>query len=570
MAYFVLATIVVLFILLYKEVFRPSVLFSACLCLFLLLNLIDIESFCANYVNTSLLSLLLLLIIASIISRSELVNYVYSKLTPSKTCLFGLSVLSTVISAFVVNALVVSIAIKTLHNKDYCRKFLLPLGYITLLGGTCTLIGTSTNLIINGLVISYKLPPLDFFVFAYVGVPVVLVGLLYLTIVSPKILKENNHIDFSPGEDYFLEAKVLSQSSLIAKTVTQNKLRNLENIYLAEIIRNDTLIAPVHPQEIIYENDILIFIGDIKNVKDLNRFDGLEIFDQKDDILNQNLVWAVLSNTSILTGKTIKEVNFRSLFDAAVVAVRRGSEKLSGKIGSIILKPGDYLILATGDDFAKNDAVTRNFLVTSQVEINDKLSIKKSLILIALFITGIVLNIAGIITLFKVLILLLFIFLLLKFTDLNEIRKSFNLDLLILIGSALGVAQVLVNSGAAEIVSNLIIAVSSNFGIYGTFIGIYFLTLILTEAIHNNAAAALVFPIAYSTAIGYDVNPMPFIMAVVYGASASFITPYGHHVNLMIYNTGNYKPVDYFKLGLPLSIIYSILVLLLVPYFFKF
>lgn len=570
MTLFVLFAIVIMFVLLYKDVLKPSILFFGCLSLFLVFDLINLKTFLGNFVNPSLLSLLLLLIIAAIISKSDLLAYLYEHTLPKKRNIFKLSALAASVSAFVVNALVASIAIKTIHNRENSHRLLLPIAYMAILGGTCTLVGSSTNLILNSFVVSYDLPSIDLFAFASIGVPVTIAGLIYLTFFSGILLKNSEVKPKENLDEYFLEVKVLPGSSLIGNSVGQNKLRNLDNIYLAEILRNENLISPVSPREIIYENDILIFTGEIQNIKDLSKFDGLEIFDQDNEILKQNLIWGVVSNTSNIAGKTIKEVNFRSLFDAAVVAVKRGSEKLSGKIGSIKLKPGDYLILATGDDFSKNESVRHNFFVTSQLEIVEKLSITKSIILLLLFITGIFLSAIGLITLFKMLIVLLFLCLVLKLTSFSEIRKAFNLDLLILVGSALGIAKVLIDSGVAELVSSLIINVSSNFGVYGTLVGIYLLAVLFTEIIHNNAAAALVFPVAYASAVTLDVNVMPFIMAVAFGAAASFITPYGYHVNLMVYSTGNYKPVDFLRLGLPLSIIYSILVLLLIPVFFKF
>jgi di/tricarboxylate transporter len=535
-----------------------------------MLNQISVRQFLVNFINPSLINLILLIIISGVIAKSNL-SAVFRRLNYGKKRNFlKLSLFSGFLSAFVNNTVVVSLAIKTLLKHKNAAKILLPVTYIAILAGTCTLIGTSTNLILNGLVVENGLPELEIFDFAYVGIPLFIAGSLYLILAYNRILSDKELTPVYNGTNYFLEACVQNNSSLIGKSIKENRLRNLENLYLAEIIRNNKLISPVRPDEIIEENDILVFTGDIDNIKDLQKIEGLKIFEDRNAVLKDNLIWAVLSHNSYLVGKTIKEASFRANFDAAVVAVKRGHEKLSGKIGSIKMKTGDYLILAVGEDFHKNEDLHDHFYITSDVEVTEKLNAKQSLFVLITFIAGIIISAIGLISLFKVLMILLFLYLFSGLLAINEMKKLFNLDLLVLVGSALGISKVLIDSGAATLVADSIIHLSAGAGIYGSLIGIYLLTLIFTEIITNNAVAALVFPIAYSTAISLGVNPLPFIMVVAYGASASFITPWGYHANLMVYNTGNYKPADFFKLGLPLSIIYSILVIILVPVFFKF
>jgi di/tricarboxylate transporter len=469
------------------------------------------------------------------------------------------------------NTLVVSVAINTLYNNRNVSKILLPISYISIIGGTCTLIGTSTNLIINSFVIESNLKPLKLFDFAYVGIPLVIVGILYIIFFSRKLLPETPQKDEKKDSNYFLEAKVLKDSNLIGKTVKENRLRNLESLFLTEILRGNDLITPVSPDEEIKEGDLLIFTGEISNIKDLQKFKGLQVFEEESDVLKDNLVWVVLSHRSDLTGKKIKDSHFRSRFDAAVVAVKRGQKKLTGKIGNIKLQAGDYLILATGDDFyKKDDLLHENFYSFSKLHLINKLNRNQTLIVLLSFFIAILCSAIGLISLFNALIILMFFYFFMKILNVSEMRSAFNIDLLLLIGSALGIAKVLIDTGTAKMISDQIIMIFGSYGVYGSFIGIYLLTVIFTEIITNNAAAALVFPIAYSTAMTLGVDPLPFIMAVVYGASASFITPYGYQTNLMVFSTGNYKPVDFLKFGLPLSIVYSIVVIILVPVFFKF
>lgn len=570
MAYFVLISIFLLIILLYKNVLRPSLIFFGFLCLFLMLDLISITSFLSNFINISLISLILLLVVTTVLAKLDFVSLLNKIDGKNKYDLLKLLGLTSLISAFINNTLVTSLALKSLYKHKQVRALLLPITYITIIAGASTLVGTSTNLIINSFVIKSDLNPLSIFDFSYVGIPLIIAGIVYLLLFSNKFLKPQVLQKQKEEPHYFLEAKIQPGSSLISKTIEQNKLRNLENIFLAEILRNNVLISPVSPDEIIEENDILIFTGDITNIKDLQNFDGLDIFEEENEILKNNLVWAVLSHNSYLVDKTIKETNFRSLFDCAVVAVRRGSEKLSGKIGRIKLQAGDYLILAIGKDFFKNDRINDNFYICNEIQVNNKLNSKDGLIVIISFIISIALSAMGFISLFKVLIILLFFYILLKYITFEESLKAFNFDLLLLIASALGISTVLIDTGAASLVSNAIIKVASNYGVVGCFVGVYLITIIFTQIIHNNAVVALVFPVAYSLAVNLGVNPLPFIMAVAYGASACFVSPYGYHVNLMVLSSGSYQPKDFFVFGMPLLIIYSLIVLFLTPLFFSF
>ncbi|MGD9580891.1 MAG: SLC13 family permease [Vampirovibrionia bacterium] len=570
MSYFVLLSIITLIILLYKNVSRPSILFFSYLCLYLIMNLISVKSFLFNFTNISLITLILLLVITSVLAKLDIL-YLLNKIDgTNKYTLLKLGLATSLISAFINNTLITSLALKSLHKHKHVRLLLLPITFLTIIGGTVTLIGTSTNMIVNSLVTNYGLKTLDMFQLSYVGIPLVIAGLIYLILFSDKILKIHEKQETIKEPNYFLEAKINIKSPLIGKSIEENKLRNLENIFLAEIIRNNILISPVSPDEIIEENDILVFTGDINNIKDLQKFDGLEIFEEENEILQNNLIWAVLSHNSLLIDKTIKESNFRSIFDCAVVAVKRGKEKLSGKIGNIKLSAGDYLILAVSKDFYKNDRIKENFYICNELQINDKLKSRDSYIVIFSFIIAVIISAIGIISLFKALIILLFLYIALKYITIQEILKSFNYELLILVGSALGISNVLMDSGAAKLVSDTVINLTSYYGVEGCFVGIYLLTILFTQIMHNNAVVALVFPVAITLTTNLGVNPLPFIMAILYGASASFISPYGYQVNLMVLNSGYYKPKDFFILGLPLIIIYSIIVLLLVPYFFKF
>ncbi|MDD2782530.1 SLC13 family permease, partial [Sulfuricurvum sp.] len=383
--------------------------------------------------------------------------------------------------------------------------------------------------------------------------------------VLPDVANENES-----RAEYFLEARVSENSPMQGKTIYENGLRNLEHLFLAEIIRSDRLISPVSPDTLIEAGDVLVFAGDVVHVDTLRRFSGLELYKDKANLTESNLVEAIISHDSTLLGQTIKEADFRAKFDAAVVALRRGDEKLSGKMAHQILHAGDSLVLAVGNDFHRRSNLKKNFYIVSDIEAVNHLSSKHGWIAMVAFALVIAASALGILSLLKGLLLLMGLYLFFGFIGVMEIKRMFPFDLLIIIGSSLGIAVVLQNSGAAADLAAVLNLFFSDYGAYGTFIGVFFLTLIMTEFMTNNAAAALVFPIALATAESMGVSPWPFIMAVAYGASASFLSPFGYQTNLMVFSVGGYSLKDFFKIGVPVSIVYSAVAIIMIPLVFPF
>lgn len=564
-----------LFILLVKTKIHPSLLFASFLFLFFLLNYIKVEEMLNNFVNPSLVSLILLLILAQVINKTFLHDSLSRLLTKNKSLsptIFRLGLLAGSLSAFINNtAVVASFLAPVKTNRRFPpSKLLIPLSYSAILGGTVTLIGTSTNLIVNSFVIASGLPSLRIFDFIYIGIPLLLAGVLYLSLGAHRLLpaiKEKK----APPSRFFLEARVLPGSRHCGKTVQENNFRNLESLFLAEIIRHGKLISPVTPDEIIGEGDILVFVGEINRLKDIEKFHRIQVFEEENwKILEKNLVEAIISHNSTLIGKSIKEVNFRARFDAVAVAVKRGEQKLSGKIGSIKLQPGDSLVLAAGHDFGTKEDLKNHFYFINPLPLIKKLNTTQSFVAIGLFLGAIISTTVGIIPLVKSLMIVLFLYFILGFLTLEEIKENLHFELIILIGSAIGIAEIMIRSGAAQQVAQVIMSIFNPLGTWGSLVGVFLLTQLMTLFITNNATAALSFPIGYTTALSLGVNPLPFIMAVAYGASGNFLTPYSYQTNLMVYGPGHYRFHHYLQTGLPLAVIYGIITCGLIPFFFPF
>lgn len=536
------------------------------------LGLVDTAEVLAKATNSGLVTLILLLLVSVGLEKLSWLTRLAGKLiTPNYAAsLLRMGFFAALFSAFVNNTAVVATLAHTVRSNrlHHASKLLLPLSYAAILGGTVTLIGTSTNLIVSSFLEDATGQGLAFGDFLLVGSAVTAVGLVVI-LLSSRLLPEGSsqHIDIN---EYLIEVEVSPDSSLVGKSILQNGLRELEDIFLVEIVRGNYLISPVAPQEYIEAGDKLIFSGDIKKVNALEAYDGLQLFAVEEGLLRTNMTEVIVMPGATIEGKTVKESGFRSLFDAAVVGMRRGGKRLSGKLGNITIQAGDNMMLAVGPDFNERKNLDKNFLV-----INDSVGEIKTTPFQDFFITGILMLViglasVGLIPLIKGVIFLLVCMLALGVVRSSELRRRFPFQLAVIIASALTLSQALTNSGLMSILAEGLHANLAGLGPYAALVGIYLGTLLLTELMTNNAAAALSFPIAFGLAESYGISHMPLIMAVAYGASASFLTPYGYNTNLMVQNLGGYELRDYFRFGLPLSLCYSATVLVMIPLVFPF
>lgn len=552
---------------------RPVFLFSSAISLLYLLDMISLGEALNHYTNEALATLVLLIMLVLAIEKTQLFASLGQRVLSGsyRLALLKLGFTAGLVSSVSNNTAVVASFMSTVKNQSKLppSRLLIPLSYASIWGGTLTLVGTSTNLVLNGLVIENGLPALSMFDFTAIGLPIFLGCMILLLIIAPRALP-SRAVDSSESKTYFLEAKVQSDAPLIGKSLLDNGFRNLVDLFLVEIIRDQHIISPVSPEEIIEAGDLLIFAGDITNIQTLNQFKGLSIFDDDSSNLSKNLSEVVVSHNATITGRPLREVNFRAMFDAAVVAVRRGDQRLAGGLGKIKLQSGDSLVLATGHDFHSRHNLPRNFIVLGGVNTREHLPTTTEYTITASFIAVIALSALAILPLFKGLLIMLGGLIATKVISVNEIRRHFPFELIVVIGAALGFAQVMQDSGVATLLANLILTAPMAQGTYPALIACFILTLLLTELVTNNAAAVLVFPIALSMASQYQSDSMPFIMAVAFGASASFITPHGYQTNLMVYSAGNYQLTDYLKTGLPISLLYSLIALITIPMVYPF
>jgi len=535
-------------------------------------GLVDTTEVLDKASNSGVITLVLLLLVSTGLEKlSWLTRLSHKLVVPSYIgSLLRIGSATAFFSAFINNTAVVATLAHTIRNNRHhpASKLLIPLSYTAILGGTMTLIGTSTNLIVSSFLEDATGTGLAFFDFLAVGASVTVFGMLAL-LVSSRFLPAHDS-DAMDVNEYVIEAEVSETSLLIGKSVLENKLRDLEDLFLVEIVRESYLISPVTPQEHIEAGDKLIFSGDIKQLQVLEAFDGLQLFAVEEGLLRENMMEVIVMPNATIDGKTVKENAFRSVFDAAVVGMRRGGKRLSGKLGDITIQAGDSMMLAVGPDFNERKNLDKNFVI-----INDSVGDIQTTPFQNYLITGVLLIVIVLATLevaplIKGVAFLLMCMLATGVVSGSELRRRFPFELWLIIASALTLSQALTNTGMVMVMTNMLQNNLSALGPYGALICIYLGTLFLTEVMTNNAAAALSFPVAFGLAESYGVSFMPFVMVVAYGASASFLTPYGYTTNLMVQNLGSYEFRDYFRSGLLVSIVYSAVVIFLVPKLFPF
>lgn len=549
---------------------RPAGIFAACTLLLVVSQQLKVEEVLTNMTNTGLVALILLLLVSHSIDKTTLIvrlgrQIISSSYVSSFWKMFALTFSS---SALLNNTAVVASLISPINQNQLHApsKLLIPLSYAAILGGTVTLIGTSTNLIVDSFLIEHGHPGFNFFDFTIFGLTAGLSCGLLLFILSPLLPTfESKHNDY---KHYLLEADVEPHSELVGKSVEENHLRNLPELFLIEIVRRGNVISPVKPTMVIEENDRLIFTGNATKINTLAHIKGLTTFAETNGLLEDNLTEVIISNRSTIRNKTIKQVGFRALFDAGVVAIRRDGESISGKLGELTLQAGDFLLLATGNDFQKRENVAKNFFIVSEQKITRKLKTWQESFTWFGFLTAIILAATSQVSLVTGLLFYAASLVLLNVSSMSEIKRNIPLNLIIVIVGALSLATALENSGVIALSTDLLTPIIGDMNPVYALVMIYVMTVLLTEFVTNNAAAALMFPFAYGLVEAMQLPIMPFALAVAFAASASFISPYGYQTNLIVFSASHYKFSDFAKIGLPISILYGCVVLTMLAWFY--
>ncbi len=575
----ILVFIVILFILisLYWGVLGPGFTFVIAISILGFAGILTPGEILSGFANEQIAVVIMLLLIGDIIRQTAVIEVIFDRIFKNAKSYTGfmnrMVIIMSFFSAFLNNTPLVAVMMP--YVNSWCKrnniapsKFLMPLSFAAILGGCATLIGTSTNLIVNGLVedqmVFPLLEPLKIFDFTLVGFPMMVIGFFYFWAFGDKLLPDRSkedHTHESLTREYIVEAKVRSGSHLVGKSIKEASFSSTKSFTLVEIIRDQIKILSFSENFILAEDDILVFSGDTNAIAEMIKSkSGLQIPEvgMMSKRRRTEIVEIVISQNSSLIGKTIKTVNFRSKYDAAVIAVHRNGVMLQEKLSSIMLRAGDVILLFAGEDFLVRSENTMDFYFISRVRGFVKLEWYKTAVLLGGLFLSIILSAFGIIRLFMGLLVVIIASLALKITNPKDLSKSIDYNLAIIIVMSLALGAAMVKSGAADLLAESILSMFLPLGTIGILFGIFFITSILAAYITSKAAAAIIFPISLTMAANLDLNPLPFVLVVAFASAANFMTPIGFQTNLMVFGPGGYKFKDFMRVGGPLTFIYMI------------
>lgn len=553
----------------------------------LLLGVITADEALMGMSNEGMATVAILFIVARGLGQTGVVGWISSALlgrtsstsTAQLRLMLPVAGLSTVLNNTpVVAMLVPAVSDWAKRNGLSVSQLMIPLSYAAIVGGTCTLVGTSTNLVINGMLTDQAgHAGLAMFDLAWVGVPCVLVVVAFTVAFSRWLLphrEDSNQPVFEDARQYIVEMEVEKDSPLANRSIEEAGLRQLPGMYLIEIDRNGSLITAVSPREILRAGDHLIFAGDVRSVVDLKNIHGLKVAEKQVFKLNSGvnsrcLVEVVISPNFPSLGQSVRDIGFRNLFAAAIIAVAREGERIKSKIGDIELKAGDTLLLETHDEFVAQQRYSKNFLLVSQIEDSRPIRHEQRNVAAGIMLAMVFVVTVGLLSMFKAAMLAAGLMLLTRCIKVQDARQSVDWQILLVIAASIALGGALDKTGAATVIAESMTGLVSGSAM-GSMIMLFIVTATFSAVISNLAAAVLLFPVAVASSQQLGVDLMPFAVTLMVAASTCFATPIGYQTNLMVYGPGNYRFTDFVKIGLPLTVLVGVTTVLIVPLIWSF
>lgn len=584
--WFTLALVLGCFVLFAKTRIAPDVITSGALTLLLVSGILTPSEALAGFANPGMLSVAVLYVVVSGLTETGAVGQISQMLLgrprSERGAQLRLMVPVAALSAVLNNTPVVAVFIPAVtdwakRNRLSLSKLLIPLSYASIAGGTCTLLGTSTNLVVNGL---YRertgTSGLGVLELAWIGIPIVIVVVVFLLVVSRWLLpaRASAVTTFEDVRHYTVEMMVEPNAGLLGKSIEQAGLRQLPGLFLVEIERAGRVIPAVSSNELLYAHDRLVFAGVIDSVMDLQQVRGLtpatdQVFKLDGPRQDRCFVEVVLSNQCPLIGQSVREGRFRSRYNAVIIALSRQGERVAGKIGDMVLEPGDTLLLESHLDFVLQQRDSRDFLVVSQLGDQHPPHHQRAPWALGIVIAMVITAGLGLLSMLEAALLAAGAMIMTGCVSGRVARRAPDRQVLVVIATSFALGAALEKTGAAAVLANALIGLAQ--GQTWLALALVFLaTALLTALATNNVAAVLAFPIALDTAAQMQAEPTAFIVSVMIAASASFATPIGYQTNLMIYSVGGYRFGDFVRLGTPLTLLVALVTVGLAPLVWPF
>lgn len=523
----------------------------------------------SGFSNPAPITVAALYVIAGAIDRTGAIEPVVSRLLgrPGKVRadlarLLGPSALGSAVLANTPIVAMLTPAVTRWADREQrsASKYLIPLSYATILGGSLTAIGTSTNLVASGLLQEAGFEALGLFELAQIGGPLLIIGLIVIIALAPRLPARRRPAEPEGGRAYTATMLVEHGGPLDGKSVAEAGLRQLKSLFLAQIERTDTTIAPVLPGQALRGGDVLLFAGQVDDVVELQRKSGLCPADNAaskalEESGSTGYFEVVLGPSSPVVGRTAAEVGFRERYGGAILAVHRSAAMVSGQPGNIRLRAGDTLLVVAARTFKGRWRNTGDFLLVSRLQAELPSASKKAPLALASLAVAAGLPLFGLLSVARSTILAAILLVAVGVLRPREARDAVDVNVVLMIGGAFGLGAAVRETGLAARIADGLLNITSDLGTIGVVVGLVLTTMILTELITNAAAVVLVFPISIDVAAQAGLDPRLIVIAIAVAGSASFLTPVGYQTNMMVYGPGGYRFTDYLRIGVPLSLV---------------
>lgn len=584
-AWFATAIVAAVFALLASGRYAPYLVLLAGVTSLLVAGIIDTEEALQGFSNSGVVTVGVLFVVAAGLKQSGALAFLVSRALGRPRTLRAaqtrMVIPVTIGSAFINNTPLVAMLLPVVI--DWSRsmrippsKLLLPLSYSAVLGGLLTLVGTSTNLVVNGLLLAAGKPGLGMFEITWVGLPCAALGSALLIWTARRWLPAYEGAPLIPEDprEYTVEMRVAARGPLVGKNIQDAGLRHLPGLYLMEIHRGEHILPVVDPAEPLEAGDQLVFVGVVDSVLDLQQIRGLEPITEQVFKLDSHrslrcFAEAVISPTHPLVGQSIREGRFRSRYNAVVIAVSRNGERVPGRIGDIELHAGDALLLEALPSFVEQHRNSSDFYLVSRLGDAAPPTTAQAPIALAILTAMVAVVTAGFLSMLQAALIAAAAMIIARCCSEDTARRSIDWPLLVAIGASFGLGRALEKTGAAGALARFLLDQAGNHP-WLALAAIYATTMIISEFVTNNAAAVIVFPIAMAAATALQVNYMPFAIAVAVAASAAFASPLGYQTHLMVYGPGRYRLKDFVKMGIPMNLLVGAIATSLAPLIWPF
>ncbi len=585
-AWFTLAVVVIILVALVRDIVAPAAAMVGGMVAVLVAGIVTTEEAFAGFANPAPITVAALFVLARAVEKTGALTPVV-RMTLGATVGMRRSLARLVFptisaSAFLNNTPIVAMLLPQVEKwaEERGRSpslYLMPLSFAALLGGVVTVIGTSTNIVVSGLLENAGQPPIGFFEITGVGLPIALVGGVLLVLLAPRLLRVRRSVRQEAEDDvkrFVLDMVVDESGALDGRAVEAGGLRHLKGVFLAALDREGEVIAPVTPDTTLRGGDVLRFVGMSDQVLDLQAIRGLSSAEETHlldlDTSRARYFEAVIGPTSPMVGTTLKEVGFRQRYQAAVVAIHRAGQRIDAKLGSVPLRVGDTLLLIADPGFHDRWRDRRDFLLVSSTGGTPPVPTTKAVLVGAITLAIVLAASLEIIPILQASLIGAIALVLFGAVTPSEARDAVDLDVIIVIAAAFGVAAAVETSGLAQIVADGMVDAFDIFGPIGILTGVVVATVVLTGLVSNNASALLMFPIAVAAATAAGLESRGFAIAIAVASSVDFLTPIGYQTNTMVYGPGGYRFADYPRLGGPLTLVVVVTLVVLVPVFWPF